>query len=62
MIRLGLVNILTGKAAFPIVARAASDEEAKEQAELRKALAVYLSGASPHPVRIVADPTNPLAQ
>ena len=58
VIRLGLVNILTGKAAFPIVAQAASDEEAKEQAQVRKLLTEYLSGKMPQPVRIVADP-NP---
>jgi hypothetical protein len=36
LIRSGLVNILTGKAALPIVAQSASDEEANEQAELRR--------------------------
>jgi hypothetical protein len=54
-IRLGLVNILTGKAAFPIVAQPATDEEAKEQAELRRLLTAYLSNPNPLPVRIVGD-------
>ena len=61
LIRLGLVNILTGKAAFPVVAQAASEEEAKEQAQLRKLLTDYLSGKTPQPVRIVADPATPSA-
>lgn len=56
VIRTGLVNIFTGKAAFPIVAQAATEEEAKEQAQLRKLLMEYLSGTKPHPVRIVTDP------
>ena len=46
----------------PIVAQAASDEEAKEQAELRKALAIYLSDTSPRPVKIVADTSTGVQQ
>jgi hypothetical protein len=56
VIRSGLVNILTGKAAFPIVAKVATDEEAKEQADLRRLLIAYLSDSNPRPVRIVSDP------
>ena len=59
VIRSGLVNILTGKAAFPIVAQAATDEEAKEQAELRRLLTAYLSDTNPRPVRVVADSAIP---
>jgi len=55
VIRTGLVNILTGKAAFPIAAQT-TPEEAKEQAELRRLLTAYLSNTNPLPVRIVADP------
>ncbi len=61
VMRTGLVNIFTGKAAFPVVAQAASEEEAKEQAQLRKLLTEYLSGKTPQPVRIVADLATPSA-
>jgi hypothetical protein len=57
VIRSALVNILTGKAAFPIVAKPATDEEAKEQAQLRQSLMEYLSDKTPRPVRIVAEPS-----
>lgn len=55
LIRWGLVNILTGKAAFPIVSKAATDDEAKEQSELRRLLMAYLADTNPRPVRVVVD-------
>src|SRR5262249_14688242 len=54
-IRSGLANILAGKAALPIVCHAVNNDEAKQQAVLRKLLIEYLSGAHPHPVRIVGE-------
>lgn len=58
IIRGGLVKILTGKAAFPIVAQSATEGEANEQAQLRNLLAKYLSDDKPLSVKIVEEPST----
>jgi len=57
IIREGLVRIMTGESALPMDVRSfpaiASDEELKQQEEIRKTLLKYFDGKIPVPVKLI---------
>jgi len=55
VIRGGLAEILTGKRSFPVVGLAASEDEAKQMAELRNLLIEWLKANPKIPAPIVAE-------